>query len=83
MFAIIHPYIRDLAWSGDLFPDWSMCSLPVAGKPLSEYAIDLCSILHAEKVLLCDFSYNTHFNKTLSMGNRWPMPVNYIGTQVY
>ena len=43
MNAIIAPYTAGFEWCDEFFPEKSLCSMPLAGKPLAEHLLDLCA----------------------------------------
>lgn len=68
-------------WASEFFPECSLYTLPVAGKPLGEYYLDLCSKLGLESVRVVDFNFDLHWAQKLREKNKWPLKIDYHGGQ--
>ena len=66
-------------WTEEFFPDNSLYTLPIAGKPLGEYYLDLCSRLGLESTRIIDFNFDPHWSQKLREMNKWPMQIEYRG----
>ena len=69
------------SWAENFFPDCSLYTLPVAGKPLAEYYLDLCSKLGLESVRIIDFNFDLQWSQNLQAMNKWPLTIDYRGGQ--
>jgi len=68
-------------WTEEFFPDSSLYTLPIAGKPLGEYYLDLCSKLGLESTRIIDFNFDLHWLQKLREMNKWPLQIDYRGGQ--
>lgn len=83
MNALIFPYTRGFGWSEEFFPERSLCSLPVTGKPLAEYLIDFCSLLNVSRVLIQDYCFDSAYGEQLRRkASGWPLELTYAGASL-
>ena len=83
MNVLICPYTRGFEWCEEIFPGKSLCSLPVAGKMLTEHLLDFCSLLKAAKVRIVDYGIDVELGRRLlDCKMRWPLKVEYAGTSL-
>ena len=82
MKAIIIPYadMANCKWVGTYFPDRSIASLPVCGKPILEYQIDSCANEGATDILVLDWCYDSALAQRIGDGSRWGLNLTYTGT---
>jgi len=71
----------DSSWADDFFPECSLYTLPVAGKALGEYYLDLYSKLGLHNVRIIDFNFDLQWSERLQEMNQWPLEINYQGGQ--
>lgn len=69
------------SWAEEYFPDCSLYTLPVAGKPMGEYYLDLCSKLGLESARIIDFNFDLLWSQKLQEMNKWPLKIDYRGGQ--
>ncbi len=79
MRALININTQESSWADQYFPECSLYTLPVTGKPLGEYYLDFCSRLGVEAVRILDFNYDWDWAQRLQTGRRWPCQVDYRG----
>lgn len=83
MNAIIAPYTAGFEWCDEFFPEKSLCSMPLAGKPLAEHLLDLCTVFGAERALVLDYNLDLAFRRRLeSQEHRWPLQISYEGASL-
>ena len=84
MRAIINPYSCEHAWRRKFLPNWSLCSLPLAGKHFCEFGLDFLFGLGVESVMVEDWAYNSKtIRSTICNGRYIPMDVQYVTTSGY
>ena len=82
MKAIISPYTRDFDWCEEIFPELSLCSLPVAGRAIAVHLLDLCSLLGTSDLLILDYCLDFALQSMLrERTDRWPVHFNYTGAK--
>jgi NDP-sugar pyrophosphorylase family protein len=81
MKGLLNINISDSSWADDFFPECSLYTLPVAGKPLGEYYLDLCSKLGLRSVRIVDFNFDLRWSEKLQEMNQWPLEIDYRGGQ--
>ncbi len=58
-------------------------ALPLAGKPLAEHLLDLCTVFGAERALVLDYNLDLAFRRRLeSQEHRWPLQISYEGASL-
>ncbi len=83
MRAIINPYSGTHGWSRELLPEWSLCALPLAGKPFCEHWLDFLLGQETKSVVVEDcLNYSQHLKMTICEGKFIPMEVQYVGTNM-
>jgi len=82
MKAIINPYNHSLKWCEKFFPDYSLCSLPLAGKEFAEYLIDAVSTLDVTDVMLLDYNFDSGLRRKVGRGERWSLSLQYVGSGI-
>ncbi|MBO4512232.1 MAG: hypothetical protein J5746_05670, partial [Victivallales bacterium] len=83
MRAIVNPYSSRQSWSRDVLPEWSLCALPIAGKPYCEHCLDFLLGQEVKSVIVEDCSnYSQSLKMDISVGKYTPMEVQYVGTSM-
>lgn len=83
MNAMIFPYADENPVFEELFPDRSLCALPLAGKMAAEHWLDLCSLLRIGRVSVQDYSFDDLCRKALGDGERWSLKLQYTGSPLH
>ncbi len=80
MNALIAPYSSNFEWCDEFFPQQSLCSLPLAGKPFLTHILDLCSLLKIERARILDYAREAGLAQLLQeRAEYWEMELNYEG----
>jgi hypothetical protein len=80
MNALISPYSTQFEWCDEFFPEQSLCSLPLAGKPFLDHILDLCSLLKIERARILDYAREAGLAQHLQeRAAYWEMELNYEG----
>ncbi len=82
MKTLICPYISQQEWVENFFPGYSLCSLPLAGKPCSEYLIDLAFMLRCREILVLDYDFSMEFSNQLQRRETGDFSVRYMGSEL-
>lgn len=83
MKTIIVPYVKEQSWCEEFFPTQSLCSLPMAGKPIAEYLVDCCSELKIKDILVLDYNYIKELDNKLLHGEPWTIHLEYTGASMF
>lgn len=81
MKGLFNINIDSACWTEEFFPESSLYTLPIAGKPLGEYYLDLCSKLGLESTRIIDFNFDLQWSQKLREMNKWPLQIDYRGGQ--
>lgn len=83
MKVIIIPYAdrAKCEWAGTFFPGHSIAALPLCGKPVLEYQLDVCANLGVTDVLVLDWGYEPALARRLGDGSRWGFNLIYTGLE--
>ena len=84
MRAIINPYSCEHHWRTKFLPNWSLCSIPLAGKHFCEYGLDFLFGLNVDSVIVEDWANDSKtLRMTICNGRYIPMDVQYVKTSGY
>ena len=64
-------------WVSRYFLEYSVLSLPLAGKPLVEHQLDRCAREGVENVIILDAAYDRRLAPELGDGSRWGLKLSY------
>lgn len=79
MNALLFPYAEEKPIFDELFPGKSIYALPLVGKMIAEYWLDLCSMLRIETVAIEDYTFDRECRNTLGNGENWSLSLRYAG----
>ena len=77
------PYTENFDWLEEFFPERSLCSLPITGKPYAEHAADFAAMLGADGLLILDYTPDSAYRKRLERtGSNYPLDISYAASSL-
>ena len=77
------PYTENFEWLEEFFPERSLCSLPITGKPYAEHAADFAAMLGADGLLILDYTPDSAYRKRLERtGSNYPLDISYAASSL-
>ncbi len=83
MKILFSPYTENFEWLEEFFPERSLCSLPITGKPYAEHAADFAAMLGADGLLILDYTPDSAYRKRLERtGSNYPLDISYAASSL-
>lgn len=83
MKILFSPYTENFEWLEEFFPERSLCSLPITGKPYAEHAADFAAMLGADGLLILDYTPDSAYRKRLERtGSNYPLDISYSASSL-
>lgn len=83
MKILFSPYTENFEWLEEFFPERSLCSLPITGKPYAEHAADFTAMLGADGLLILDYTPDSAYRKRLERtGSNYPLDISYSASSL-
>ena len=83
MKILFCPYTENFEWLEEFFPERSLCSLPIMGKPYAEHAADFAAMLGADDLLILDYTPDSAYRKRLERtGSNYPLDISYAASSL-
>lgn len=83
MKILFCPYTENFEWLEEFFPERSLCSLPITGKPYAEHAADFAAMLGADGLLILDYTPDSAYRKRLGRtGSNYPLDISYSASSL-
>ncbi len=83
MKILFCPYTENFEWLEEFFPERSLCSLPITGKPYAEHAADFAAMLGADGLLILDYTPDSAYRKRLERtGSNYPLDISYAASSL-
>lgn len=70
--------VRRMPWVAGYFPDFSMLTIPLAGKPFVEHQLDWCSRRGVKCVRILYGAYSQGLAERLGDGSRWGLRITCV-----
>ncbi len=83
MKILFSPYTENFEWLEEFFPERSLCSLPITGKPYAEHAADFAAMLGADGLLILDYTPDSAYRKRLERtSSNYPLDISYAASSL-